>query len=78
MSPSRGTHGETMWSDCSKKVVASLNQACLTDTGLVKPDWDHDKKYFNFPGLQWSSDDQCKLLLRDMEAKIYHPSGITS
>jgi hypothetical protein len=46
--------------------------ACLKDTDNVKHQWDHDTKYHNTPGLIWTSDQQCQLLLRDPDAKTDH------
>ena len=65
MSPSRGTKGEVIWSSCSRRVVQSLNMACLEENnGHKKPEWDHYQKYRDMPGLKLSSDEQCQFLLR--------------
>ena len=57
MSPSRGTKGETVWSECSRRFMASLDEACLTDQPAAQSgdqvgifQW---RKYFigaNIPG----------------------------
>ena len=65
MSPSRGTKGEVIWSSCSRRVVQSLDMACLEENnGHKKPEWDHYQKYRDMPGLKLSSDEQCQFLLR--------------
>lgn len=64
MSPSRGTQGETTWSDCSADVAQNLNWArCLFDkpTGVS---FENDAwKYYGFPGQSWTAKRQCEVLL---------------
>ena len=73
MSPSRGTKGEVTWSKCSARIIENLNKECLMENnGPQKAEWDHYRKYHNVPGEQWSSDEQCKFLLRDPEATNDH------
>ena len=74
MSPSRGTKGETVWSECSKRFMASLDEACLTDTPAVQSgDQDHEV-YGNYPGQnkEWDGDAQCQLLMFSPDARLDH------
>ena len=77
MSASRGTHEETQWSQCSRKVINQLQFQCLKEsTSEYKHEWDHESKFKNFPGMYWSSDEQCQFLLRDNEAKTFYPPDV--
>ena len=77
MSASRGTHEETLWSHCSRKVINQLQFQCLKEsTSDYKHEWDHESKFKNFPGMYWSSDEQCQFLLRDNEARTYYPPDV--
>lgn len=77
MSPSRGTKGETTWSDCSSEVVRKMGEtSCLSDkpSGVFET-LRHDK-FENLPGQEWDSHDQCKIFLRDEDATLYNASVI--
>ncbi len=64
MSPSRGTKGEVKWSSCSSLTIASMNLPCLTDRSDFPAEWDHQRLFGEYPGLYWTPDEQCKILLR--------------
>lgn len=71
MSPSRGVVGETTWSTCSAKTLASITETCMNDIPSGKfPDYNHNK-YGNKPGQLWTADEQCRILLRDKAAVAY-------
>ncbi|EFN82273.1 A disintegrin and metalloproteinase with thrombospondin motifs 16 [Harpegnathos saltator] len=76
MSPSRGTRGETIWSDCSREIAEALprTKACLLDasrkdTSEHSPSLDH-ARYRDLPGREWTAKRQCELLLRDKDASV--------
>ncbi|XP_015439725.1 PREDICTED: A disintegrin and metalloproteinase with thrombospondin motifs 2 [Dufourea novaeangliae] len=73
MSPSRGTHGETVWSECSRDVAERLSytKPCLMDRPFGKPDdrLDHTR-FFDLPGREWTAKKQCEILLRDKDATV--------
>jgi len=75
MSPSRGTKGETVWSSCSRDHIQSLDLECLRDKPVtMSSDMNHNK-YSNFPGQTVDADSQCRLLLFDKDAKMYHSNS---
>lgn len=71
MSASRGTRGETTWSDCSREAAEALprTKACLLDArnSSEEPSFDHSR-YRDLPGREWTAKRQCELLLRDKDA----------
>lgn len=70
MSPSRGTRGETIWSDCSREIAEALPRTkdCLLDArNRSEPSFDHSR-YRDLPGREWTAKRQCELLLRDKDA----------
>ena len=68
MSGSRGTRGETNWSQCSAINFRQSNTDCLNDKPMTRSEkYDHNK-YKLRPGALWDSDIQCKLFLRDNKA----------
>lgn len=68
MSGSRGTRGETNWSECSAINFRQAFTDCLNDTPkILHQRYDHNK-YEMRPGFVWDSDIQCKLFLRDNKA----------
>lgn len=74
MSPSRGTRGETIWSDCSREIAETLprTKACLLDARNASehsPAFDHSR-YRDLPGREWTAKRQCELLLRDKDANV--------
>ncbi|XP_031825468.2 ADAMTS metallopeptidase stall [Nomia melanderi] len=73
MSPSRGTHGETAWSECSRDVAERLTYAkpCLQDRPAGRPSGrlDHTR-FFDLPGREWTAKRQCEVLLRDKDATV--------
>ena len=72
MSPSRGTKGETEWSQCSRDHMAGLDLPCLEDApAAMRPENDHNKFHI-FPGQNWDGDDQCQALLLDQDARMDH------
>ncbi|XP_033324352.2 ADAMTS metallopeptidase stall [Megalopta genalis] len=73
MSPSRGTHGETVWSKCSREVAEKLTytKPCLKDRPYKRPNdrLDH-ARFFDLPGRVWTAKKQCEVLLRDKDATV--------
>ncbi|XP_076656979.1 ADAMTS metallopeptidase stall [Halictus rubicundus] len=73
MSPSRGTHGETLWSPCSRELAEKLSytKPCLQDrpSGQAAGHLDHTR-FFDLPGRVWTSKRQCEVLLRDKDATV--------
>ncbi|XP_078034631.1 ADAMTS metallopeptidase stall [Augochlora pura] len=73
MSPSRGTHGETVWSQCSREVAEKLTytKPCLKDRPYNRPNnrLDH-ARFFDLPGRVWTAKKQCEVLLRDKDATV--------
>ncbi|KAF3423109.1 hypothetical protein E2986_06737 [Frieseomelitta varia] len=73
MSPSRGTNGETIWSECSRNVAEKLpyTKPCLKDrpASLTNSGLDHTK-FFNLPGREWTAKRQCEVFLRDKDATV--------
>nr|XP_003707422.2 PREDICTED: A disintegrin and metalloproteinase with thrombospondin motifs 2 [Megachile rotundata] len=73
MSPSRGTHGETVWSDCSRDVAQKLfyTKPCLLDRPTAQTDsrLDH-ARFYDLPGREWNAKKQCEVLLRDKDASV--------
>ena len=68
MSGSRGTRGETNWSECSALNFRQSYTDCLNDKPILTDvRYDHNK-YELRPGALWDSDIQCKLFLRDNNA----------
>ncbi|XP_064479406.1 A disintegrin and metalloproteinase with thrombospondin motifs adt-1-like [Ornithodoros turicata] len=77
MSPSRGTKGETTWSDCSSEVVIKMGDtSCLSDKPSGIQDALQHDKFGNLPGQEWDSHDQCKIFLRDEDAALFNSSVI--
>ncbi|XP_029161135.1 A disintegrin and metalloproteinase with thrombospondin motifs adt-2-like [Nylanderia fulva] len=79
MSPSRGVRGETVWSDCSRKIAETLSQTkpCLLDwpesrntSDAPAHEYDHYSRYRDLPGREWTAKRQCELLLRDKDANV--------
>lgn len=73
MSPSRGTQGETIWSECSRDVARKLSdtKVCLLDEANANDDESLDhSKFFGLPGRIWNSKKQCEVLLRDKDAVV--------
>ncbi|XP_015597845.1 A disintegrin and metalloproteinase with thrombospondin motifs adt-1 [Cephus cinctus] len=73
MSPSRGTQGETIWSQCSRDVARKLSQTkpCLLDQPPVNSEKSLDHgKFIDLPGRQWDAKKQCEFLLRDKDAVV--------
>ncbi|KAI1290081.1 A disintegrin and metalloproteinase with thrombospondin motifs 7 [Halotydeus destructor] len=67
MSSSRGTKGEVNWSTCSAKMFSVSNAHCLSD---VPPRSSYDHRAYNLtPGQFWDVHDQCKLFLKDENAR---------
>jgi hypothetical protein len=72
MSPTRGVIGETMWSDCSRNYLATLDLACLRDKPAAMPTALDHNRFGNYPGRAWTSDEQCQMLLKVSEcSKIF-------
>ncbi|KAG7203022.1 hypothetical protein KM043_010147 [Ampulex compressa] len=73
MSPSRGTQGETIWSECSRDVAQKLpwTKPCLLDKPTHRNDnlLDHGR-FLDLPGREWTSKRQCEFLLRDKDATV--------
>lgn len=73
MSPSRGTHGETTWSECSRDIAQKLSytKSCLKDRPSLQTSnrLDHTR-YLNLPGREWNAKKQCEILLRDKDATV--------
>nr|XP_034177349.1 A disintegrin and metalloproteinase with thrombospondin motifs adt-2 [Osmia lignaria] len=73
MSPSRGLHGETIWSDCSRDLAQRLSytKPCLTNrpTAQTNPHLDH-ARFYDLPGREWTGKKQCEFLLRDKDASV--------
>lgn len=73
MSPSRGTRGETIWSECSRDLARKLSYAkpCLTDKPAPQTSsrLDHTR-FFDLPGRLWTAKKQCEVLLRDKDAVV--------
>ncbi|CAK9808405.1 A disintegrin and metalloproteinase with thrombospondin motifs 2 [Anthophora plagiata] len=73
MSPSRGTNGETIWSECSRDVARKLSymKPCLVDrpTPSSNSRLDHTR-FFNLPGREWTAKKQCEVFLRDKDATV--------
>ncbi|XP_054010643.1 A disintegrin and metalloproteinase with thrombospondin motifs adt-2 [Hylaeus anthracinus] len=73
MSPSRGTDGETIWSECSRDVAQRLSytKPCLTDRPSPQTNnrLDHTR-FFDLPGREWNAKKQCEVLLRDKDASV--------
>ncbi|CAL7949928.1 unnamed protein product [Xylocopa violacea] len=73
MSPSRGTYGETIWSECSRDVAQKLlyMKPCLADrsTSPTSNRLDHTR-FFNLPGREWTAKRQCEVFLRDKDASV--------
>lgn len=74
MSPSRGTYGETIWSECSREVAQKLpyTKSCLRDKSIrssMNNRLDHTR-FFNLPGREWTAKRQCELFLRDKDAIV--------
>ncbi|XP_014474312.1 PREDICTED: A disintegrin and metalloproteinase with thrombospondin motifs 14 [Dinoponera quadriceps] len=69
MSPSRGTRGETIWSECSREIAEALprTKVCLLDASVSS--FDHSR-YRDLPGREWTAKRQCELLLRDKDANV--------
>ncbi|XP_076234848.1 ADAMTS metallopeptidase stall [Calliopsis andreniformis] len=71
MSASRGTHGETIWSECSRDLALKLPymKPCLRDrpSSQINSPLDH-ARHFNLPGRKWNAKKQCEILLRDKDA----------
>ncbi|XP_015516673.2 A disintegrin and metalloproteinase with thrombospondin motifs adt-2 [Neodiprion pinetum] len=73
MSPSRGTQGETIWSECSRDVARKLidTKTCLLDEAQSNYDKSLDHaKYLGLPGRDWNAKKQCEVLLRDNDAIV--------
>lgn len=79
MSPSRGMHGETIWSECSRDVAQTLSykKPCLMDrpTFQTSNRLDHTR-FFDLPGREWNAKKQCEILLRDKDATVATLYGI--
>jgi len=74
MSPSRGTKGECVWSQCSRDHMARLDLECLLDSpDPMSSDVDHNI-YADNPGQdeQWDGDRQCQLLMFTNDAHMDH------
>lgn len=73
MSPSRGTQGETTWSECSRDVARKLmdTKPCLLDEAKPNDDKELDHlRYHGLPGRTWNAKKQCEVLLRDKDAVV--------
>lgn len=73
MSPSRGTQGETIWSECSRDVARGLadTKICLLDEAKPNNDKTVDHtRYLGLPGREWNAKKQCEVLLRDKDAVV--------
>ena len=71
MSPSRGTKGETQWSQCSVQALSEANLPCLLENS------DGTKEYLDlaagvYPGEVWSANRQCQIFLLDSDAHMDH------
>lgn len=78
MSPSRGTQGETIWSECSRDIVRKLSRTkpCLLDKAVVNRDMSlNHSRFHGLPGRKWGAKMQCELLLRDKDAVVVTLSG---
>lgn len=72
MSPSRGTKGETVWSQCSREHMARLDLPCLEDSPAAMSSENNHNKYNNYPGQHLDGDTQCQTLIMDPDAHVDH------
>ena len=71
MSPSRGTKGETQWSQCSVQALSQADLPCLQENSAGATE--HlDLKAGVYPGEVWSADRQCQIFLLDSDAHMDH------
>jgi len=75
MSESRGTKGESQWSQCSvnslSNGISSGQLSCLDDDNGKKAETLGMEKD-TYPGEVWDADAQCKIFLLDNDARIDH------
>ncbi|XP_060842752.1 A disintegrin and metalloproteinase with thrombospondin motifs adt-2-like [Rhopalosiphum padi] len=75
MSPSRGITGELLWSECSARVAANINNfECLfkqsSSRQLTTVQKLNHNKFADKPGQAWDAKKQCELLLLDNDARV--------
>ena len=71
MSPSRGTKGESRWSQCSVRALREADLSCLEEnSGGAQEHLDIEAGVY--PGEVWSANRQCQIFLLDSDAHMDH------
>ena len=71
MSPSRGTKGESRWSQCSVQALREADLSCLEEnSGGAQEHLDIEAGVY--PGEVWSANRQCQIFLLDSDAHMDH------
>jgi len=79
MSPSRGTSGETSWSNCSREALEDQLRTnsleCLFEESKMEDDDATMEDFDGQPGLRISPDEQCQLFLKAFTALALDNGG---